>query len=135
MKLKGPIKSMVYNPEESDILAEGEYKGIPFCIISYGTHPCAYIASDEYDPDPVTMKIQWDKGSVKVTYLEHDYPIGGYWNIGWDYAHSGDYFAGFSNPHGKKWTTEEILDDVRNVIDTIMKDLEARTDYEEDYDD
>ena len=127
------LKQMEYKTKGTfDVLADDTYKGYRFLIVSYGTHPCAYIASDEYDPDPVTMKIEWVDGCVEVTYLKFDYPIEGHWNIGWDYAHSGDFFAGFSNPHGKKWATEEILDDVRNVIDTILNEVETRIDCEEE---
>lgn len=52
--------------------------------------------------------------------------------LGWDYAHTGDYYGGFYAPtdeatkiaellelpthcEGKKWTTEEIYKEVKNV--------------------
>ena len=47
----------------------------------------------------------------------NDYHKDDYW-IGWDYAHLGDY-CGWLNVFdstGKKWTTEEILQEVKEVI-------------------
>ena len=49
------------------------------------------------------------------------------WFIGWDYAHFGDYIdcgdAALNNmfPNDKKWTTEEIVEECKNVIDQIVE--------------
>ena len=43
--------------------------------------------------------------------------------LGWDYGHIGDWL-GHYNPDsfmpGKKWTTEEILEQVKNTIEELM---------------
>ena len=50
------------------------------------------------------------------------------WFIGWDYGHAGDYLGyeiiypnELRNKEDKKWTTEEIYEDVKNVIDQIIE--------------
>ena len=44
----------------------------------------------------------------------------GFW-IGWDYDHWGDYnvIRAKTGMSGKKWTTEEIFIDVKNVINQL----------------
>lgn len=40
------MKQMIYTPNRNDkgeILATGDYKGFCFYVVSYGTHPCAYV--------------------------------------------------------------------------------------------
>lgn len=40
--------------------------------------------------------------------------------IGWDYAHSGDYKCWLTAPDkGKKWTFEEIIQEVKNVVEYL----------------
>ena len=49
------------------------------------------------------------------------YEDGGWW-IGWDYGHPGDY-----QPHipdtqlAKRWTTEELIEECKNVIDQLCE--------------
>lgn len=45
------------------------------------------------------------------------------WWIGWDYAHYDDYtgYDGLFSVDGKKWTTEEIVDECVNVIGQLME--------------
>ena len=43
------------------------------------------------------------------------------WWIGWDYAHVGDYCAWFGDPNDKKWTTQEMYEDVLNVINAVIE--------------
>ena len=58
------------------------------------------------------------------------------WFIGWDYAHCGDY-CGYEEympesiiTYGKKWTTEEIIEECKNAIDQII-DFESKKILEE----
>lgn len=58
------------------------------------------------------------------------------WFIGWDYAHCGDYY-GYEETmpesirtYGKKWTTEEIIEECKNAIDQII-DFESKEIIEE----
>ena len=121
------MKPMVYecDPGKADrgeILAEGEYRGFSWCIVSYGTHPCAYVGipkGHRLYGMRYTM-IECDGAHGGLTYSERGRPIGDCWNIGWDYAHAGDYTAVF--PYGRKWTTEEILKHVHCVIDSISEE-------------
>ena len=55
------------------------------------------------------------------------------WFIGWDYAHAGD-FTGYDIKYpsigypGRMWTTQEIVDECKEVIDQLvelLKDEEA----------
>lgn len=34
---------MIYKRATQELLYQGEYKGYRFFIVSYGTHPCAYV--------------------------------------------------------------------------------------------
>ena len=70
---------------------------------------------------------------VGLTYSE-DYLTGikeNSWFIGWDYGHFGDYMGyqvklpvDFSM-YDKKWTTEEIFEEVKDVINQII-DMEVQ---------
>lgn len=53
----------------------------------------------------------------------------GKWYIGWDYAHYGDYmpnsYISMSGVYGeweKRWTTEEIVAECKNVINQIVNE-------------
>lgn len=115
---------------DTKTLCEGNYKGYDYKILSYGTHPCAYIAC--------TGKIKdlksYDDFMVDVhggaTYLG-DLDEGSQTYVGWDYAHGGDYLGTdaiyeFDEDmkkyvaSKKRWTTEEILEQVYSAIDEIV---------------
>lgn len=113
------IKEMEYtNYTRLELLDSGVYHDRKYRIINYGTHPCACVEfhhelkrdSDEWYDTPCHGSITFD-----------DYP---HWDendetyyIGWDYGHSEDY--GPYNVFGKKWTTKEILENVKEVIDYL----------------
>lgn len=130
------IKPMIYKNlfdifyNYNEILNEGIYRGYHYVIASLGTHPCAYIEIPEghryyneaYDEIPLDCHFG-------LTYtndtgiLNGDNWRSGYW-IGWDYAHLGDYYCakGYSkSPLLKRWTTEEILAEVKNVINQLVE--------------
>lgn len=124
------MKQMIYKEHrEKEILHSGTYKGYNFHIISYGTHPCAYVEIPKLN----SSKSEFDEcischGGVTYTgdlshVLVPKNP--NHWFIGWDYAHSGDYvcspFPSKYDKYDKKWTTEEILKEVTEVIDQIIK--------------
>jgi len=97
-------------------LLENKYKGVKFRIVSYGTHPCAYVDLPEghkyVDMEPDNIPVNCHGG---LTYKKGN-------TIGWDYGHFGDYFGGnftlFSV--AKRWTTLEIYTEVKNVIDQVL---------------
>lgn len=118
-----------------DMLDEGIYKGFHYAIVSYGTHPCAYVELPTehllyplYDEDELAY-IDCHGG---ITYFSTTGLIrpsdenhrDGHW-IGWDYAHCMDYYYSPYNfeffNEGKKWTTKEIFEDVKNVIEQLIK--------------
>lgn len=129
-------KQMKYQADRKlEILCEGKYKAYQFYILNLGTHPTAYIEI------PFTNKL-FGMGYGEIYDMGIDIEVHGgltyaddylrdiknnTWFIGWDYAHYNDY-AGYEirfpeelRTGGKKWTTEEIFDDVVSVIEQIRK--------------
>ena len=142
----GPIKDMEYKvtPATEDgsrwheVLNRGRYKGYEYCIVSYGSYPCAYIAVPEGHP---TNGMIWDDFYKKYSLGEHEahggfsfscksgWFVGEPWTFGWDYAHYGDYCC-FGTITGDPWprdpmedmySTEDVLEDVKNVIDGFVE--------------
>lgn len=129
------MKTKLYGYEEmnytverkKEVLVHGEVYGYNFYIISYGTHPCCYIELPKehkfYGKHYDDIEIECHDG---LTYTENYLRglIENSWVIGWDYAHWNDYagyyeeiFKNDSNFNEcKKWTTEELLDEVIEVI-------------------
>ena len=121
------MKEMVYcDRKKPEILDSGEYKGHKYVILSLGSHPTAYVenkigVADYWDNILDDIEVHggftycgnayWDKNGIDKT----DY-------LGWDYAHLGDlcYNSLFSE-NGKKWTSEEIFSEVKNVIEQLIK--------------
>ena len=135
------MKEMVYRSaienkhQFTDMLDEGTYKNFHYAILSYGSHPCAYVELPTehplyplYDEDELAY-IDCHGG---ITYFSTTGLIrpsdenhrDGHW-IGWDYAHFGDYIYLPTNfeiwNDDKKWTTKEIFEDVKNVIEQLIK--------------
>ena len=127
------------------ILANGKYKGYVYWILNLGTHPTAYVEVprghelwfNDYDECPVECPVECHYG---LTYSEnylHDCNHGE-WTIGWDYAHADD-FTGYDlrfsalmpeceiemmkkrNETLKKWTTKEIFQEVKSVINQLKE--------------
>ena len=107
-------------------LADGVYRGVPFYVLSLGTHPCAYVDIAPLGLDAVDERDIDCHGGI--TY-HHDYLAtvdheGNF--LGWDYAHYMDYSGYFGAIHEyafsfvKKWTTAEMVAECKNVIDQIV---------------
>ena len=137
------FKEMVYQKERCDgfILADGIYKDHRYIVKSFGTHPTAYVQLNDDDPiyigplkfnhyDP--EELTYDDFSIEchggLTYYECQLRVDnndilpGHW-VGWDYAHSGDYCGyDYDNPyyHEKKWTTKEMVEECKYVIDQVV---------------
>lgn len=128
------VKEMRYsslderNLNGSEILCEDNYKGYTFYIISYRTHPCAYILLDTYSP---FFRRTWKElmninCHGQITYSENYLGVNPQiiphsddcWIIGWDYCHSGDRYG--VNDTGKSWTTQEIYEECLDVIEEII---------------
>ena len=122
---------MVYKTDrETRILFEDDYKGRHFVIVSYGTHPCAYVEVTDtkyayLGYDELEDKIRCHGGLTYADNLDHVLGENNRWFIGWDYAHAGDYmgydelFNFKSRFKDKKWTTEEIYEEVKSVIEQL----------------
>ncbi len=138
------MKEMIYGKtmQRAILLANDEYKGYEYVVLSLNTHPCAYIVLDEgdklygmdYDEIHETYELECHCGLTYardyLNFLEFsnkyrcDVRAGIHqkWVVGWDYAHYGDY-TGFDGGivGGKKWTTTEMVDDCKEVIEQIIK--------------
>ena len=131
------MKQMVYKKERCrEILDEGTYKGFNYVIYSLGLHPTAYVEVPKghrlYDASDDELDYIDVHGGI--TYNSDHLPMPDGTNkdgcfIGWDYAHCYDYSGIYeiaelpsdsSLMNSKKWTTEEILDDVFSVINQIF---------------
>ena len=140
------MKEMVYRNSRdvwigklrfSDTLAHGYYKSFQYWIISFGTHPCAYV---EIPKEHEYFEKHYDEIGLDchggVTYSEphlifHEYSpkyncevktrITDTWIIGWDYAHLGDYYPSSvgSAMGDRKWRTEDVFNDVKYAINQL----------------
>lgn len=125
-----PIIIYIYDPMAAMpyiILEDNKYKGVRYIINSNSTHPTAYIgigtrhrlAGRHYDRIDINVH-----GGLTYSAYSGGYflPKGYYW-IGWDYAHAGDYTAHDKGGifGDKKWTYKEILTDVLQAIDQFKK--------------
>ena len=123
------MKGMVYRADrKTEVLYCGEYKGHKFAILSLGTHPTAYVENKlpnctSYDDERL------DDVSVHCGFTYCDKA---YWDdeekalfLGWDYAHFRDFsgyffkYPAMMDDTSKKWTTIEIFDEVKSVINQL----------------
>ena len=116
----------------------GTYKGKDYVIVSImGNHPCAYVQTDIdfYNQQDLTEPAHC--GFTFYSSLSHLERYNELTEeqkkilcrnfVGWDYGHAGDYTYGFHFKDDKKWTTEEILENVKEVIDwVIIKEYKSR---------
>ena len=111
---------MVYSSQRSfGILSYDTYKDYEYLVLSFGTHPCAYIRADKLTKKQVDYINENCHGGItfsKKSMRGNLKNIEGKW-IGWDYAHSIDYTGYF--PYGKKYTTEEIVSEIKSIIDKL----------------
>ena len=137
------MKEMVYQSRsKAELLANDVYEGYEYVVLSLGSHPCGYVVVGKddklfgvdyddiyenfgidchggltYSEDYLSFLEFSDKYKCDVKSAIHDM-----WVVGWDYAHLGDYYAGnLLDDGGKKWTTAEIVDECKYVINQIIK--------------
>lgn len=139
------MKQMIYTLNRSkkgEILATGDYKGFCFYVVSYGTHPCAYVdvsntslANKDYDENNIDCHGGFTYGRDYLSAVDTE-RANGKWYIGWNYAHYGDYmptshvnilgaYGERESVYGKwekRWTTEEIVAECKNVINQIVNE-------------
>ena len=126
------MKQMIYRgfgPRTVTQLHKGNYKGFDYYILAMGnSHPCAYVdvvnTSLKYIPYR-DIDVRCHGG---LTYSEEHLSTveNEGWFIGWDYAHYGDFIGCDMDyndgilSEGKKWSTEEICLECRDVINQII---------------
>ena len=129
------IKEMEYGKERRiELLCKDKYKNYKYYVLNLGTHPTAYI---EIPKENKLYRKSYNEiyeigCDIDVHYglTYSDNELMGVksenWFIGWDYAHLGDY-CGYEEcmpesirTYGKKWTTEEIIEECKNAIDQII---------------
>lgn len=118
---------------------EGKYT-FEYVILNLGSHPSAYIsipANHKYykkDYHDICLDVHGGLTySRDYLYWDENHKFSG-WYIGWDYAHFGDYVcinrfvpsvfdfgSWFFNETNKKWTTEEILQEIKIAIKQLIK--------------
>lgn len=129
------MREMVYGEKRAiELLSIGEYKGYLYVIVSYGSHPCAYVRVP--DAHPLYERGQEEVDFVLDVHGGVTYKENGLWRtnsaldfkddyyscwIGWDYAHGGDYVPYLHNDQGHKWTTYEIFNEVKQAIDRLRE--------------
>ncbi len=139
------IKEMEYGKEgRTELLCKNRYKNYNYYVLNLGTYPTAYIEI------PKENKL-YRKSYDEIYKIGCDIDVHGgltysdnelmgvkseNWFIGWDYAHYDDY-CGYEEcmpesirTYGKKWTTEEIIEECKNAIDQII-DFESKEIIEE----
>lgn len=135
------FKPMVYQKDRiQEVLADGKYKDYQFYILNLGTHPTAYVEipinnklyGKNYDDIDICCHYGLTYSRSYLNLIKDNS-----WFIGWDYAHCDDYtgyemnFPELIRTGGKKWTTEEILQEVFYVINQIIKINEEESDINE----
>lgn len=124
------IKPMIYNknrPGSTEQIAAGTYKNFDYYVLNLRTHPTAYIdvTNSPLNGCDEDIDISCHGGITWCDNFVNSIDKKG-WFIGWDYAHYGDYrdygYASVNSmfPNDKKWTTEEIVEECKNVIDQIV---------------
>ena len=127
------MKEMQYQVyRDIELLDSGIYKNYNYYILSLGTHPTAYIEIPKdnkiYKKDYSEIDLYVHGGltySRNFLWISEEKKLEG-WFIGWDYAHYGDYLGyelmfpeNLRIKEEKKWTTEEILEEVKDAISQL----------------
>lgn len=136
------MKQMIYQKyRKIELLDSGICFGYKYYILNLGTHPTAYIDIPKNHPfyNKDYEDIFFSGCDIEVhggltfsesgLWISEDEEIEG-WFIGWDYAHYGDYlgyeemFPEHIRAEGKKWTTEEIREEIYNACKQIKEQEE-----------
>ncbi len=113
-------------PSIPKIVKKGRYLGVKYKIVSYGSHPCSYLQLNRShkcfrsERNNITLGVH---GGVT---FKGPMPYGNW--TGWDYGHYGDahVFPGLeeiapSLGQGKRWTYDELIADVYDAIEQLVK--------------
>lgn len=132
------MRKMKYEPSFSYKLLYANIKdGYHIAVVSYGTHPCAYVSVPKGHP---YYGKAWDEIPIEchggVTFSEpncsfikwnDDCAKEDIWWIGWDYAHFGDFSGIYMLPGHEPftdtsvWETRLIKDECLDVVKQLKK--------------
>ena len=116
------MKEIVYG--KYDIVHSGKYRDCKFIILVVGVYPVACVENiaNIKDIDKANSLIPDVHGGF--TYIGKEFWAD--WEdkteyLKWDYNTENDYYSTllFTN-NGKKWTTKEIYEEVKSVIDKLI---------------
>ena len=136
------IEPMVYTrevqkPRNGVVIAQGFYNGLNYYVKNInGRHPTAYVEIPQghkaFGMDFCNYEFpQLIEVHGGVTYQDSvlltvdDDGERGHKFVGWDYGHAGDFegyyigTGGVLETSGKRWTTEEIVEECKSAIDQI----------------
>ena len=127
------MKFDFYQKPRYEVVGYGIYKDVKWAIVSIrGSHPCAYIQDmfdwGKYDNfDDIPLRVHGGVTFYDNCYFNKEEENVKY--IGWDYAHCDDFIAYPEMPsledlNCKKWTYDEVKQDVYNAIDQMLKEIE-----------
>lgn len=111
--------------QKNIIIGSGVYKGYKWVILSYYTHPAAYIVLNENDK---YYEVPWTRiglnvhGGVKYSQWGlHDLISKDEWVIGWHYGHPPSAFKDYSifTGEGNKMSSIDVYMDILKAIDEI----------------
>lgn len=128
------MKEMIYQAERKiEVLDTGTCLGFFYWILNLGTHPTAYVKIPLYHKYYLKQYYDIDINvhggltySREYLLISENQRIEG-WIIGWDYAHCYDYTGYYTKRDTtlcelKKWTTEEIQEEVYEVCRQLIED-------------
>lgn len=133
------MKEIIYNYINgfSEIVAEGDYKGVHYICVNRGTHPCAYVVCDplflnRHKSDYGFLGCINVHGYVNYTgELKRLVGLSDREGVcfGWSYDHYGDWAGYWSDEENlatgqKKWTTQELVIDCQDAIDQYLEVME-----------
>ncbi len=133
------MKQMIYDGKRKsellNLIVDGEFLGA--VVNTRGSHPCAYIQFPGIEKvenyNYFYLECGVHGGFTFLGDLDH-LGLNGLW-LGWDYAHCGDYtqpaqfdpkmfeqyLLGTFDSDEKKWTTEEITEEVKIAIQCVKE--------------
>lgn len=127
------MKYQCNHKEYREVLDTGFCFGLLYYILNLGLFPTAYVKIPEghalYGKSVNEININAHGGinfSHDSLQIRENERVKG-WFIGWDYAHAGDYIGSDDllppefRTSGKKWTTQEIYKEVREVCYQIKE--------------
>ena len=121
--------NMVYQDtlKKPFILASGTHKGYYFWVVTYGTHPCAYVEIPETHPfykkdfDELFDKLDVHGGVSFAHFGLLDLIPNDVFIVGWDYSHCTDYNYKYNtNRDADQWTVEYIIEEIYYAINQLI---------------